>query len=77
MFLHQSTEILIRSIDAVTNITNLTTISNMHIPAHFTATLPTRQTCACITVTLCTLEVQIDKIVSIKPPNLSCYQWFI
>ena len=41
MFLHQGTNVLIISVDIITNVTNLKTISNVQIPSHSTVTLPT------------------------------------
>ena len=40
MFLHQDTDILNSSIDAVTKVTDLEAISNVQISAHYIATIP-------------------------------------
>ena len=65
MFLHQGTDIVINSTDAVTNITNLKTIRKVQIPAHCTAAIQTKLTGKCITVTACILEVETYERVNI------------
>ena len=70
MFFHQGTDILVTSIDAVTNITNLETTSNVQLPAHSIAAIPAKLTCKCITATPCILEMEIDEIVNIQNPQL-------
>ena len=44
MFICKGTDILINSADAAINITKLKTISNIQIPAHCIATIPTKLT---------------------------------
>ena len=63
MILHQGTDILISTIDGVTNLNK--TISNLQIPAHCIATIPTKLTGKCITATLCIMEVNTNEIISI------------
>ena len=58
----KGTDILITSIDAVRNKTNLKTISNMQILAYSVVTIPTRLIGKCFTATTCILEVEIDEI---------------
>ena len=77
MFLHEGTNILINSIDAVGNVTNLQTISNVQIPVHYITTIPTKLTGKYIATTTCILEVVIDEIINIQTLNLLCYQWFL
>ena len=64
--LHEGTDILISSTDALPNTTNLRTISIMQIPAHFIVTILTKLNSKCITATPCILEVDIDEMVSIQ-----------
>ena len=68
MYLHQETDILTNFIDAVANIKYLKTTSNMLIPAHCIATIPTKLTG--ISTTPCILEVEIEEIITIQIPQL-------
>ena len=70
MFLHQGADILINAIGALINITYLKTTNKVQIPAHFIATVLTKLTGRCITTTLCILDVEIDKLISIQNQQL-------
>ena len=70
MFLDQGSDTLINSIDAVANMTNLKTISNVQIPIHCIATISTKQTGKSITTGPCILEMKVDEIITIQNPVL-------
>ena len=70
MFLHQGSDILINSIDAVTNITNLKAITNDQIPTYCIVTIPTKLTGKCTLYTPCTLEVKIVMLVMLPMVHL-------
>ena len=70
LFLCQSTDILIPSIDAVTIIRNLKTMSNAKISAHSIVTIPIKLTGKCIIATPYKLEVEIGEIVTIQNSQL-------
>ena len=70
MFLHQGTETLLNSINAVTNAINLKSISHIQIPTHCTANISTKLTGRCIATSAWILEVEIDEVVSIQNPKL-------
>ena len=70
MLLHQGTDILLNSVDAAINITNLKTISYVQIPTCCIAPIPTKLTDRCITTTPCILEVEIDGVTYIQNPQL-------
>ena len=74
MFLHQGTYILINSVDATINITNIKPISNIQIPTYCITTIPTKLTGRCITATPSILEVEMDKGISIQNPQLFMMQ---
>ena len=61
MLLQQVANVLIYSIKSVVNVTNLKTISNVKIPAHSIATLPTKRAGKCSTSRTCIFEVRINK----------------
>ena len=64
MFLHQGTDIFIKSIDAVINITNLKAINNVQIPARCIVTILTILIGKWITATPCILEAEKDEIIT-------------
>ena len=65
--MHQGTNVLINSIDAIVNATNLKTISNIQIPTHCIATMPPTLTGKCYYSMY--IEVEINEI-SIQTPQL-------
>ena len=67
----KETNILISSIDIVTNVTNVETLSNVQILTSFIVTKPTKLTGKCIATTPCILEVEISQKISIE--NLQLY----
>ena len=67
-FLYQDTDTLFH---AVTNITNLKTITSVQIPVHCIATISTKLTGKCITATPFILEMEINEMVSIQNPQLN------
>ena len=67
--LHQGSDTLIISINSVTNITNLKTVSNMQIHAHCTAIISNKLIGECNTAAYI-LEVEIIKMVNIQNPQL-------
>ena len=62
----QCTDITINYLDAITNTTELKTISNMQIPVCCIVTTPTKVNGKCITGTPCILEVEIDELTTIQ-----------
>ena len=70
MYLNQGNDILFSFIDAFTNITNLRTVSNVQIPVHSLATIPTKINGKCIAVIPYILEVDINETISIQNPQL-------
>ena len=76
MFLHQGTNVLINSINGVTVVSHLKTMSNLQISGHSIVTLPTRKTGKCTTNTSCIYEVQYSILwlsKNPKPLNTSIY----
>ena len=71
MFLHKGTNILINSVDIITSVAHLRTISNIEIPAHSFLTIPTKKTGKCTTNLPCIHEVEINEILGVKIPPLA------
>ena len=71
MFLHQGIDIPINSINTVASATNLKAVSNVQIPTHCIATIPTKQTFKCVADTPGTLAVKKDEITTIQNPQLA------
>ena len=69
MFLHQRTDLLIISLDAIKNTVKLNIFSNVQIPACCITTIPTKLTVRCFTTTPCILEVIEDEIITIQTLN--------
>ena len=76
MFLYQSINVLVNSIDIVTNVTHLKTISNIGIPTYCIMILPSRKTGKYTTNTPCMYEVEINKIIGVQTPHKLSYKWY-
>ena len=70
MFLHQGNDIIIYSIGAAVNITNLKIISIVHITAHCIAIIPNKLTNKFIATASCILKVEMDEMITIQNPQL-------
>ena len=70
MFLHEGSDVLVSSIECVTNLTHLKTIGNVLIPVHSIVTIPTKQTGKYDAITPCIVEVEIEEIVCLQNAQL-------
>ena len=71
MCLHQGTDIPLISIDALVNMMNLKTMSNVQIPIHCFGAIPTKLTSDYIATTPCTLKMEKDEKITIQNPQLA------
>ena len=69
MLLHQGTQVLINSIDAVANKPTLQTITNIEVSACSIVNISMRKSGICNTNTSCTYEIQVNKILTIQIIN--------